>query len=166
MFSALLVRSQPGRWAVLLEALAPLVLLAIASTSRLDASAGARVVGRPPAKAFSVVWTVLGLCLSLALILAAFNLEVASLCTLAVFALGFMISCTLWVLFYQGDRRREANYTLFFAALLALLSLVSAAAAGSTGNARAPLAIALLLTPAVVWTLLACMLGLLELQAR
>jgi cellulose synthase/poly-beta-1,6-N-acetylglucosamine synthase-like glycosyltransferase len=163
MFQNTLLNAQPARYAVVAESVLPIVLLGASFfVTKLGPKAGATVRGRPPPIAFGMIWSLLSILMFFSLLIASMNFDSTSLILFAVFSLFVMIGCVMWVWKYTRGHKQDASYFLMFTSLSSFLAVISSL--GSTLNSDAKITVSLLSTPLPVWTIIAIILGLLEMN--
>ena len=124
-------------------------------TDGVDAEAGAVVLARPPARAFTVLWIALYILIGASWGITFHSID-ATLQWLVVCIFGFLVaSLSAWLVVYPRAKHQGAwVITLALAATLACLCLAQHAA----------LLAALLLSPLVAWLVFALLLNVIEVQ--
>ncbi len=167
MFDSDILSNEPGRIAVVVESVLP--ILAISFFGYLwnpGSSAGDSVKSRPPARAFAVIWVIVTLCWLMALLVAAFNFDVAGLITFAIFSLLVLSTCIVWLWAYHKKHFRAASLVLILTTLLSFILMLIAACSPNSQDAYAPMTVTCLMAPLGIWVLFATIIGMLELQNK
>lgn len=154
-----------GRYVVIAEACLPLVGGAFMSwLLPIGPNAGRSVVGRPPAGVFGLVWLTIAVLWFFALLVASMNFDDTHLILVAVFSLLAMLMCGFWIYLYHNQMLLWANYTLFAVAFLSFMITFSSCNVVTSLDSYAPTLVTLCMVLMSVWTTLASIFSLIELQ--
>lgn len=164
MFSTQLLKSQPGRYALIAESVLPIFLILILGSTLFNPgkTAGANVAGRPVPAVFAIVWVLVTIMLLLALVIVALNVEnVAALCLVGIFSLIGIIMSFVWLIVYKKSKEHAAQVLL-----LAFVFMVATTITvlGSQCNENAKMTAGIFFGLSTAWLNIASMLNYLEIN--
>lgn len=166
MFGTDLLNADSTRYVVVAEAALPILMvlfLGAAWGSKLK-DAGENVNGRPPRYMFGLIWLSIAVAWCLALLISAFNFDSNTLIVYGTFSLVIMLLCMLWTWMYISVSKTVASYVLIMIVLFSFILCFTSSNVQSTLDSYAPVTVSILSVPLAVWSVIAAMMGLLELQ--
>lgn len=149
-----------------LMAVLPLALILGLGSSvwRVGNSAGSAVVARPPSWAFTVAWVVVTVCWLAAQMYAAFRFEFVALIPFVVFSALALVIALLWEWLYASKGRKYTANGLLILLLLFAFGMLCSCFGSKTTVPR--MAVAFLVLPLIVWSIVAFQIGSSELQVE
>ncbi len=139
MFATNLLKAEPWRYACIIEAVLPALVIGAGATWFSPTSQTAKnVKGRPPGWAFGVIWLVLIIVWTLALILSAMNMRKnMALLGLIIFSLLSLIMCFAWLILNKKDLKIMAYFSILAAmACMFIATLCAATSESQNVNAK------------------------------
>lgn len=166
IFDTTLLYKEKARFAVIAEACLPGLLLLV--MSMFYERAGQKTLkhfgkGMAP-EMFAMLWFLLVVAWTIALVVAAMNFAQNGLILVAAFSMIALVACVWWSFLYSDEKRRpEAAKVLILADIVLWAAVIAAGACVASEDSK--LTVAILLSPIAVWFTLSTVLGVVEKHA-
>lgn len=140
--------------------LPPILIFSLGAVWPPGRDSAKNVEGRPKSFVFALMWTVITLLWTFALVVASFRFRSTDLILLQVFALSTLICCLLWLWQYHSQKKAAAAQIILLSWFFSTLTLTSAVTSEAESNASK--VVSLSFVPLFCWLLAATLFNYLE----
>jgi tryptophan-rich sensory protein len=157
------------RYVAIGGAVLPMIGIPVASYMYpMSGKDGSKVNGRPPARMFGIIWTLLVMLWSFSIVVASFRFDETFLILIEIFSIITLFMAIQWLRLWYKKRKNTAAQVLGLTTLFSFLMVVTSLSASTdmegVEEAEVKGVVSLCLSPLFVWASVATLLNFFEIN--